>query len=428
MRYTIYPSPVLEGSLVIPPSKSHTLRALLFGCMATGMTRIKGPLNSPDTLAMIQAIEALGARVRIKAGELVIQGVAGKLRSPTRAIDAKNSGLVFRLIGALASLLPTCTMLTGDHSIQKRRVIKPLLDGLCQLGASATSSRLDDRAPIFVRGPLLGGKARIEGADSQPVSGMLIAAAFGPKKTTIFVHHPGETPWIDMTLHWLDTLGLSYEREGYEKYTLQGKGTYPGFSYTVPGDLSSCAYPLAASLVTKGIVTLKGVDCRDVQGDRELFFLLQKMGALFTCEQASCVLTVAKKPALLTGRSIDVNPIIDALPILAVLGCYAKGRTVLYRGKIARQKECDRIACMVKELKKMGAYILEREDGLIVHRSKLKGADLDAHGDHRVAMALVVAALFASAPSTLSGAECVAKTYPSFFQHFTQLGAKIFPS
>ncbi|MEM7174620.1 MAG: 3-phosphoshikimate 1-carboxyvinyltransferase [Chlamydiota bacterium] len=428
MRCRIEPS-ALNGSISVPPSKSQTLRALLFGLMGRGKTLIHNPLRSPDTQAMIKAIQHLGAKVALlkRASEkytLEVEGVAGKLQMAEDVIDAGNSGLVLRLIGALAGLLPSYTVITGDHSIRHRRPAAPLLEGLTQLGAFATSARLDHYAPLIIRGPIKKGTARIDGADSQPVSGLLIASTFAAHQTEIYVDHPGETPWIDLTLHWLDTLHLPYQRRDYHHYSVSGCGRYDGFCYTVPADLSSCSYPLAAALVTKSSLTLTSIDTNDNQGDKALFSILQDMGAKIKTDQTTQSLTVAHSPDL-KGMAIDVNPIIDALPLLAVIGCYAQGKTTLYNGHIARHKESDRIRCIVKELKKMKADIIETADGMTIRRSVLRGAALKSHSDHRIAMALSIAALFAKGPSTLEGIECMAKTYPHFIKHFRQLGAKV---
>lgn len=411
----------LHGEIAIPTSKSHTIRALLFSLMAKGKSRIAKALPSPDTFAMIDAIRSLGAKIDVENEVLVIEGVAGKLHPAENVIQCGNSGQVLRFIGALAALSPSYTVLTGDLSIRHNRPVKPLLDALNQLGAFAESSRLDGYAPIIVKGPVKHGKATLEGLDSQPVSGLLILGAFSPLE--LQVTKAGEKPWIDLTLSWLDRFGIPYENHNYEHYKMKGHASIPGFEYTVPGDFSSAAFPLAAGLVTHSEITLDNLHMKDIQGDKAIIPTLESMGARL--ESHGSKLHVKKGHAL-HGRELDINGFIDALPILAVIGCFAQGKTELTNAAIARTKESDRIHCMVTELKKMGADIEERPDGVIVRQSVLRGSNaLQAHQDHRIAMALAVAAMAAEGESLIHGIDCIAKSYPTFFIDFQKLGAQM---
>jgi 3-phosphoshikimate 1-carboxyvinyltransferase len=406
----------LRGTLQVPPSKSHTLRAIFFAALASGTSRIENWLRSPDSLAMIEAVRKIGAVVEV--GEtLMIQGC--NPRVPEDVIDCGNSGIVLRFVGALAGLLPGYTILTGDASIRHSRPVKPLLDGLMQLGAFAVSN--SGHAPIIVKGPITGSMASLDGSDSQPVSGLLIAAAFAPHPIEIRVVNPGEKPWIDLTLAWLSKLGIPYEREGYDRYFLSGQATIQGFQTCISGDFSSAAYGIAAALITGSTLTIEHLDLTDSQGDKAVIDLLQKMGAHITMNGTS--MTV--HPSEITGCTIDVNDFIDALPILAVLGCFARGRTTLVNGAIARNKESDRIRSIVSELKKMGASIEEREDGLVVEQSILQGAKLESHADQRIALSLAVAAMGAKGICAIEGVACADKTYPTFAADFQQIGAEL---
>ncbi len=225
----------LAGEIMIPPSKSHTLRALVFALMAKGKSIIRHPLYSPDTQAMIEAISIFGAKVSVFPYHLEILGVAGKLPAAEDVIHAGNSGQVLRFIGALAALSPSYTVITGDPSIRHHRPVKPLLEALNQLGAVAVSARGDGHAPIIIRGPLQGYHAALCGEDSQPVSALLIAASFLPHATTLTVTNPGEKPWIDMTLYWLKKFGLNIRHHQYEHYEIPGHLAYEGFDIAIPG-------------------------------------------------------------------------------------------------------------------------------------------------------------------------------------------------
>lgn len=423
-KYLIRPSS-LSGRIMIPPSKSHTLRALVFAFMARGISHIRNYLPSPDTRSMIDAIRLLGAIVDISSKEIAVDGRGGDLIPAENVIDCGNSGQVLRFIGAIAALLPSYTILTGDHSIRHNRPIKPLLDGLEQLGAFAVSSRQDGYAPIIIRGPIKGGKAVIPGEDSQPVSGLLIAGSFGQHPLELHVTNPGEKPWIALTLHWLKKLGIPYVNNHFERYAIQGRAQLEHFDTTISGDFSSAAFPIAAALLTHSELTLHPIDMEDPQGDKAIIPLLQEMGAHFEFDASAQTLTV-KKGGPLKGRRIDCNDFIDALPILAVIGCFAEGQTELVNAAIARKKESDRIHCIAKELKKMGADLEERPDGLLIRPTKLKAANLETHRDHRLVLALSVAALAASSgESVIDGVFAAEKTYPSFCEDFQAIGAKI---
>jgi 3-phosphoshikimate 1-carboxyvinyltransferase len=420
---TIEPSQ-LHGSLTIPPSKSHSLRAILFAAMARGSSRIEQYLPSPDSMSMIQAVHLLGAKVRIEGQNLVIDGVAGQPCVAEDVIQCGNSGQVLRFIGAIAGLIPQYTILTGDSSIRHNRPVRPLLEALQQLGVFAVSSRGDGYAPILIKGPMTHRKASLDGQDSQPVSGLLIAGAFAPHPIELTIKEPGEKPWIDLTLDWFRRLNIPYHAENYTRYRMNGSAQVSGFNYIVPGDFSSSAFPIAAALLTHSSLTLHNIDMDDVQGDQAIIDVLQQMGARFIIGNKERTLVVQKGHSL-HGMRIDVNNFIDALPILSVIGCFANGRTEIVNAAIARKKESDRIASIACELKKMGAQIEEKPDGLVIYESKLHGAELDSYHDHRIAMSLSVAALGASSPSKIHGIECTAKTYPSFYDDLLAMGAKI---
>lgn len=415
----------LSGFVAIPSSKSQTLRAILFGMLGNGKSVIHRYLPSPDTSAMVQACRALGTIIHVASEKIEIEGLGKNFSVPSAPIDAGNSGIVLRFIGAVAALSSHNIEITGDYSICHNRHVLPLLDGLTQLGVSATSIKGNGFAPIAIKGPLKNGKATIFGEDSQPVSGLLIASAFAQGSIEINVRNPGEKPWVDLTLSWLDRLGIPYEREGYTRYQLFGNSHYQGFEYTVPGDLSSLAFPLAAAIITGSQIEIGNVNLTDHQGDKILLTVLQQMGANIIVEPKTTSLFINRIHKTLSGQSLDINDYIDAIAILAVLGCYADGVTELRNAAIARKKECDRIHCLAKELKEMGADITELDDGLKIRKSKLRGTTVSSHGDHRLAMALSIAAMGAEGESRIQGIECISKTYPGFLQDMIALGAKI---
>ena len=428
MPHYIVQKSILKGTITIPPSKSQTLRALLFGLLGKGKTTVHHYLHSPDTSAMVAACRLLGAQVIQTHDSIEIDGLDGNVQGGENIIDAGNSGLVLRFISAAASLSSQPIVITGDESIRFNRPMQPLLEAITDLGATAVSTRGNGYAPLIIKGKILPGKVRIYGEDSQPVSSLLIATAFANGPSEIEVINPGEKPWVALTLSWLERLGIACRHSDFTHYQVSGHASYNGFDYTVPGDLSSVAFPIAAAVLTNSEITIQNVDLSDLQGDKQFISVLQAMGAKIEVDAVQKQLHIKKNDGQLTGLSLNINDYIDSIAILAVIGCFAEGETHLRNAAIARKKECDRIFCLALELKKMGADIIELEDGLIIRRSQLKSAHLHSHRDHRMAMALSVAALAAEGSkgeSRIDGVECVGKTYPGFAEHFRMLGANL---
>lgn len=402
----VFPSK-LKGTIAIPSSKSHSLRALLFAMMGRGTSRIANLLPCTDTETMMRAIQLFGTKIVSFSNHVEVTGEFGPASGQ---VDAGQSGLVLRLIGGLAGLLPHATFLKGDE----KRPMTPLLSALEQLGAQI------DCSPLAIRGPIRPGKAILSGIDSQPVSGLLIATSFLEGDSEIIVHEPCEQPWIELTLSWLHRLGAKIEHQNYEHYWIQGGLSYEGFDYVIPGDFSSAAFALAAALVTNSILTLTGLDFSDVQGDKIFIDWLQELGADITIDKTQLTIRGDRK---LKGGVLDLNLCIDALPILAVLGCFGTSEMYLKGAAGARLKESDRIHAICIELKKMGACIEEYPDGLRIKPSLLRGAELSSHKDHRIAMSLAIAAMGAEGASHISGSSCINKTYPTFIRDFQKIGA-----
>jgi 3-phosphoshikimate 1-carboxyvinyltransferase len=414
----------LNGVIDIPPSKSHTLRAILFASLAKGISQISNYLISPDTDAMIQACRAFGAEIQKHDERLVIQGVDAKPSFQETFIDAGNSGQVLRFIAAIAGLSKESIQITGDDSIQTSRPVLPILSGLKQYGCQAETVLGNDFAPIQIQGPFKTHYAKIDGQDSQPVSGLLIARAFAQEPSILEVVQPGETPWVNLTLDWLRRLGIEVTHQAFSHYEIKGRAKIKGFEYQVPGDFSSCAFPLVAAVLTQSEIILNHLDTQDVQGDKLILDTLASMGAKF--EVLSDTRQIKTYPTLgLIGGVIDMNPMIDAIPILAVVGCFAKGPTTLLGGAIAKNKESNRLAVMAQELRKLGAHIEELPDGLKIYPSHLHSGVVQSHQDHRVAMALAIAGMMIPEGIEIQDDSCISKSFPQFKEKMKALGARI---
>lgn len=414
----------LSGEITIPSSKSQTLRAILFGSLGKGKSVIHNYLASMDTETMTEACRLFGATLDVSSSSIEIKGLNGKVDCAEDVINAGNSGIVLRFCSAIGALAKCPIVITGDHSIRHQRPMKPLLDGLSQLGVWAVSTRGDGYAPVIIQGPIRPGKAMVCGEDSQPVSALLIAAAFAEGPIELVVQNPGEKPWVALTLDWFDRLGIAYDNHAFQRYHLTGNMQYDGFEYHVPGDFSSAAFPIAAALVTASEISVKNIDMSDPQGDKDLIAVFQKMGGNIEIDERNKALYV-KRGRALTGIEVDINDFVDSITILAVVACFAEGKTLIYNAAIAKQKECDRICAIATELRKMGADITETADGLCVQKAILRGAQVNSYSDHRMAMSLAVAALGAHGETIVSPVGCVSKTFPAFVRDFNTLGANI---
>ncbi len=417
----VEPTERLQGRIAIPASKSHTIRAVLIAALADGTSVLHRPLFSDDTLAVLGACRVLGARISEFDDRLEITGFGNAPVRPARTLDMLNSGTSTNLTLGVLAALGVPADVTGDASLQSRPV-QALTDALQQLGCSISFLRQNSRPPLSISGRMQGGSVVLDASkSSQYVSSLLIACPLAPHDTEIIVENPSELPYIDMTCMWLDEQKIRYAHDGYTRFTVPGNQRYCSFEKTIPADWSSAAFPLCAAALTESDVMLTGIDMHDVQGDKAIVEYLRRMGA-----------NIVKTPEglrvqgrSLTGCTLDINATPDALPALAVMGCFAEGQTTLANVAQARVKETDRIAVMSAELGKMGARIAELPDGLVINCAALTGSQVNGHHDHRIVMALAIAGLRATGTTTISTAEAVAVTYPSFVESMQQLGARI---
>jgi 3-phosphoshikimate 1-carboxyvinyltransferase len=297
--------------------------------------------------------------------------------------------------------------------------MKPLLDSLSDLGAETSST--DGRCPISIKGRIKGGETSIKCTTSQYLSSLLICTPMADEDTVIRVQELNEKSYVKMTLDWLAKHGIEYEEKNLEYFKIYGGQKYEPFTVTIPADFSSATFPICAGVMCGKEVVISGLDMNDSQGDKAIIDILKKMGADITWNDDDLVV----KKSVLVGREIDLNDTPDALPALSVIGCYAHGTTVLKNVPQARLKETDRIAVMTSELKKMGAEIEEREDGLIIKHSRLKGSVLRGYNDHRVVMALSLAGLIADGKTKIDSAESINITFPNYDKLMNAIGANM---
>lgn len=425
--YAISKKNKLNGKLMVPGSKSHTIRAVLLAAMAEGTSVVTNPLTSNDCLSAAKAARAFGAEVIEEPGAWTVKGVGKNIHVPENFIDTDNSGTTTYFVAAMASLCEGTTFITGDKQI-RRRPIKPLLDALNQLGSEANVTRPGSIAPpCTIKGKLQGGKANFDGFCSQFISSVALAAPLAQNDTIIEVENPLEKPYLQMTLDWMERYGVKPEvTPDYKEFKIKANQGYTACDSVVPSDWSGVAFPLVAAVTTPSELVIEGVDFNDCQGDKAVVDHLIAMGADITKDVDNHRMIIKGGKPLKSDLTINLNDIPDSLPALSVAACYAEGKTTFTGLAHVRVKETDRVAVMEQELRKLGAEIETGPDYMIVTGGKtLTGAEVDSHDDHRVAMALVVCGMFAEGEMHVKDAECAAVSFPNFYEVMNNAGAKI---
>jgi len=294
-----------------------------------------------------------------------------------------------------------------------------LLSALEKLGAVVKST--GGKCPLTIRGPIKGGKTTVDGISSQFVTSLLFACPLAKEDTEITVENLHERPYVEITLDWLKKLDTKFEQKELDWFRIPGGQKYKAFEREIPADFSSATFAACAAAITGSEILIKGLDFADHQGDKEVFTYLKNMGATVAHTSEGVIV----KGGELKGIDINMNSTPDALPVLAVVGCFAKGTTRLLNVAQARLKECDRIAAMATELTRMGGKVEELKDGLVIHQSKLRGTEVHGYDDHRMVMALAVAGLAVDGKTVIDTAESIGVTYPSFVEDMKAIGANI---
>ncbi len=401
---TIIPSK-LSGRLTVPPSKSAAHRLLICAALAKDKSVIKNVALSQDISATISAMRALGSIILPSDNGFVCScGEYTKKDEPT-LIDCSESGSTLRF------LIPIALAFGGNFRFTGRgRLLSRPLNAYYKICDEKGIKYEKRENEIFFSGKLTSGEYSLAGnVSSQYISGLLFALPLISGDSTIKITTTLESAgYIDMTLSALADFGIKIENRNYQEFFVPGGQSYKASDCTVEGDYSQAAFYLVANALGSD-VSLDGLDDLSVQGDKEIINIIKNMG----------------NP--LSAIDIDVSQIPDLVPILAVLASQANGTTRLYNAARLRIKESDRLATTTQELKKLGADITELADELIIcGKTQLTGGICDAHNDHRIAMALAIAATVTQGEVTIIGSDCVKKSYANFWQDYSALGGKIY--
>ncbi|WP_342535471.1 3-phosphoshikimate 1-carboxyvinyltransferase [Lysinibacillus sp. FSL K6-1151] len=416
-----YNKPFLQGTLTIPGDKSVSHRSVMFGAIASGTTTVEGFLLGEDCLSTIDCFQKLGVQIEVEGTNVTIHspGMDG-WQEPTDVLYTGNSGTTTRLMLGILAGSSVHSVMTGDASIGKRPM-RRVIDPLRQMGAHITGRADGQYTPLAIQGTKLQAIDYKMPVASAQVKSAILLAGLRAEGTTIVREMEVSR---DHTERMLRQFGAQVEVDN-GVVSIEGGQSLSGTHVAVPGDISSAAFFLVAGAICEhSHVTLNNVGINPTRDG--IVEVLEKMGATMTVtpnedNQAEPTATIQMATSTLTGTTIegDIIPrLIDEIPILALLATQAHGQTIIKDAEELKVKETDRITAVVTELKKLGAQIEATEDGMIINGpTPLKGASLRTYGDHRIGMMGAVAALISDGAVTLDDAQCIAVSYPSFFEH-----------
>lgn len=429
MKATIRPSG-LKGIITAPASKSSMQRACAAALLTKRESRIFNPGHSNDDLAAIGIIRALGAEVTSSNDELIIN--SSGVQPVANEISCGESGLSIRMFTPLVALSNKAVTIKGSGSLVTRPM-KFFDEILPQLGVSISSN--EGKLPMTVKGPLQPKHIEVDGSlSSQFLTGLLLAyAAAGAKDVSIRVNDLKSKPYIDLTLDVMAKFGLNVpENKNYEEFIFHNNpvpdaelptpdSRLKTHDYTVEGDWSGAAFLLVAGAIA-GPVTVRGLDLLSTQADRAIIDALMAANAAIAMDAKG----ITVHPGEMDGFYFDATDCPDLFPPLVALAAYCKGRSTVKGVSRLTHKESNRALTLQDEFDKMGVVIDLEDDMMIIHGgSRVKGADVHSHHDHRIAMACAVAALSAAGETVIDEADAVRKSYPDFFNDLEKLGADV---
>lgn len=412
----------IDCTVSVPGSKSLTQRALIAAALADGESILHGPLVSEDTEYSSHALMQMGVEIRKEKESWLVAGNGGTIKTAEEDIFLGNNGTATRFLTSVAALGEGEFIVDGEERMHQRP-IGPLMEALEGWGVDIVSIHETGCPPLSIRANGLDGGRTVlpEGKSSQYLSSLLLVAPFARTPATLDV--VGEVlskPYVVMTLQVMADFGIAVDAaHDFSSFTIP-QGIYQARDYRVEGDASNASYFWAAAAVTGGRVTVDNVPVPSLQGDAMLVPLLARMGC--DINQAGNGITVTGAGRL-DGITVDMGNMPDVVPTLAVVAAFAEGLTEITNIGHLRIKECDRLHAVVTELTRMGAAVEEFADRMIIHGEggrNLHGAEIETYNDHRMAMSMAVAGLKVPGIRILEE-QCVAKSFPDFWQRFAQL-------
>lgn len=406
----------VQGSLTPPSSKSYAQRALAVSLLAQGPTVLRKLDFCQDTLSALGCIHTLGAEV-IEIDEHTLS-IGGGLSPRESTLHVGESGLASRLFTPIAALANRPLRIVGRGSLLERPM-QMMIEPLKQLGVRVTDNH--GYLPFEVCGPLRGGEAEVDGSvSSQFITGLLLALPMAATDTTLHVSKAVSTPYLDMTIDTAARFGVDIFHRDYAEFYIPGGQRYKGLDLTIEGDWSAAAMLLVAGAVA-GKVCVENISALSKQADTAILDALARAGAEVIIEGDS----ITAKQRELHGFEFDAMQCPDLFPALAALAATAEGETILYGTNRLTHKESNRAETIAEEFQKIGISVdISEENVMRIRGGKIRATEVESHNDHRIAMALAVAALRSEGVMQIHGAECVAKSYPDFFEQLESIRVK----
>ena len=408
----------LSGSVVIPPSKSLSHRAIIAASLANGKSKISNVMYSNDIKATINAMRACGAKIEEYKDYLIIEG-SDVIRKES-VIDANESGSTIRFMIPIALVSNEEITFVGQNHLVKRP-LDTFLEIFDKQGIKY--ERGEDYLPLKVNGGLKSGEFTVRGdISSQFITGLLYALPLLDGDSVIHISTEMESKgYIDLTIDILKMFGIEIENRNYQEYYIKGNQKYKSCDYTIEGDYSQSAFFLVANALGADIKLL-AMEEKSHQGDKKIISDMNDFG--FSTKFINNELVIDKKN--LHSAIIDFSQSPDLGPALTVLASLVPGKSEFINAGRLRIKECDRITCMKEEINKLGGNVEELPDGMIINGvNKLQGGVVDSHNDHRVAMSLAMATLKMDGELKILNASSVSKSFPNFWEVFENLGGKV---
>ena len=408
----------MDAEFLAPPSKSVTPRALILAALASGPSALLDPLESGDTLALANALTALGFPVQRRPGKWEIQGGGGRIPSSGATLSAGEAGTAARFLTALVCLGRGRFVVDGSPRM-RQRPIQPLVDALRQLGVQVRYLEARGCPPVEILAEgLRGGRVQIRGEkSSQFLSALLLVA---PRASSPLRLEPdgvvASLPYLKLTAQVMEAFGVRPKEMSPLAYELDAPREFAGREIRIEGDYSSAGYFFAAAAITAGRVRVGNLGEESAQADREILGALAEMGC--RVEAGGGGWTVVGSPLKPLRRDLSSMP--DAAPTLAVTAAFALGKSVLTGLSTLRLKESDRVSALARELSRLGAEVVEGPDSLEISPKPLRGVPVETYNDHRMAMSLAVAGLRVPGVA-IRNPECVSKSFPAFWQEFSRL-------
>jgi len=405
----------LKGNIKAPASKSMTQRAIAAALLSDGQSVIHNPSYCDDSLAAMSIAVGLGARVDPQVNELKITGSATLKETK---LNCGESGLAIRMFSPVVALYPAEITLVGANSL-KKRPMSMIEEALTQLGAKCKTS--GGFLPLTIQGPINGGKCEIDGSvSSQLLTGLLTALPLASKDSEIKVNNLKSRPYIDMTIELLNSFGIRIDNTDYITFRVPGNQKYIPHNYTVEGDWSGGAFLLVAGAIN-GQLKVTGLRHDSRQSDMAIIKALHNAGAEVTEGEDFIEVSRSKMKAF----EFDATQSPDLFPPLVALASYCEGISSIKGVTRLIHKESNRAETLKGEFHKVNIKVEISGDVMTVTGGQPGGARVESHDDHRIAMALAVTALGATGKVSIRDSQCVAKSYPGFFDDLRHLGAKV---